>query len=131
MIQVWINKDDAANTAAWTVKLNALVKERSGGRDLHNAEILDLLRGMVIFLDEGRKAEATALCEKNKIEHCGVAYVPAKKLDQAMGGHGIPEKSKNVVFVSYEEAITAVFVDLSPKEFDKVVKAYEASIKKK
>jgi hypothetical protein len=131
LIQVWINKDNAANAAAFAAKLNALVKERSGGRNLRDAEILDLLRGIVIFIDDGRKAEAVALCEKNRIEHCGVAYLPAKGLEDALDGYAIPADSKNVIFVSYDETIKAVFADLSPKEFDKVVKAYEAAIKKK
>ena len=131
MIQVWINKDNAADAAAFVTKLDALVKERSGGRDLHNAKIIDLLRGVVIFIDEKRKAEAVTLCEKNRIEHTGVAYLPAKKIDDALGGHGIPGDSKNVIFVSHDETIKAVFKDLSPNEFDKVIKAFEAAIKKK
>jgi hypothetical protein len=131
LIQVWINQDSAENAVAWMVKLDTLVRERSGGRDLANEKILDLLRGIVIFTDEARKAEAMALCKKNQIQHCAVAYVLAKTRNESLGGYGIPSKVKNVVFVSYEETITAVYKDLSPNAFDKIVKAYEDLTKRK
>lgn len=128
MIQVWINKDTAENAAALTIKLNDLVKARSGGRDLANDKILDLLRGIVVFVDENRKAEATGLSEKQKIEHAGVAYVTADKFTETTEGHGIPPNSKNIVYVIKDSVVTEVFLDLKAADFAQVVAAYEASL---
>lgn len=129
MIQVWINKDEAANAAELAAKLNALVKERANGAVLSNDKLIDPLRGFVLFLDEARKDEAAKMAAAGKIEHAAVAYMPAAKRDEAAEGHGIPSKAKNVVYVINDSTVTAVFQDLQSADFDKIVKALDATLK--
>lgn len=129
MIQVWVNKDEATNVAELAVKLNALVKERAKGAVLGNDKLHDPLRGFVIFVDEARKDEAKKLAETKQIEHTSVAYIPAAKRDEAVEGHGIPPKSKNVVYVINESTVTAAFQDLQSADFEKVIKALEETLK--
>ena len=129
MIQVWINKDEAANAAELAVKLNALVKDRSAGRVLSNDKLPDLLRGFVIFVDEARKDEAKKLIAAKQIEHSAVAYIPAAKREESVNGHGIPPNVKNVVYVINESTVTAVFQDVQAADFEKVIKALEETLK--
>lgn len=129
MIQVWVNKDEAANATELAAKLNALVKERANGAVLSNDKLIDPLRGFVLFMDQARKDEAAKMAAANKIEHVAVAYMPAAKRDEAAEGHGIPTKAKNVVYVINDSIVTAVFLDLQPADFDKVIKALEATLK--
>lgn len=129
MIQVWINKDEAANVAELAVKLNALVKERSNGQVLGNDRLLNLLRGFVIFVDEARKDEAAKLAEAKQIEHTAIAFIPAAKREEVVEGHGIAAQSRNVVYVISESTVTAAFQDLKAADFEKVIKALEATLK--
>jgi len=130
MIQVWIGKDEKANVAALAAKLEKLVKERSGGKDLGDGEQMDLLRAFLVFIEASRKEEAEQIAKEQKVECLDVGYLPEKRKQVEVDAYGVKAEAKNTVFVHKDARVTAVFVDVTEKDFEKIVKAADEAMKK-
>jgi len=99
------------------------VKERSGGKDLGDAELVDLFRGFVIFIEPARKADAEKVARDVKPAHAAVGYFPEEKKAEAVQAYEPPPEAKNTVYLYNESKVVATFVDLTEKDFDRVLKA--------
>ena len=130
MIQVWIGKDEKANVAALAAKLEKLVKERSGGKDLSDGEQMDLLRAFLVFIEASRKEEAEQIAKDQNLECIDVGYLPEKRMQVEVDAYGVKAEAKNTVFVQKDARVTAVFVDVTEKDFEKIVKAADEAMKK-
>lgn len=105
------------------------MKERSGGKDLGDAELTDLFRGFVIFIEPARKADAEKVAREVKPAHVAVGYLPEEKKAEAVEAYEPPPEAKNVVYLYNESKIVATFVDLGEKDFDRVLKAADEMLK--
>jgi hypothetical protein len=121
MIQVWINKDETANAAALTEKLNALITEKSGTANLGD-KTQRVLRGFLIFADPARQADAEKVAADKKPEKIAVAYITAEKKAQS-DPYKLNAEGKNTVYLISGKKVMAKFVDLAAADFDKVTKA--------
>jgi hypothetical protein len=115
MIQVWISKDDAANVAALAAKLDKLLTEKADGDKL-------TLRAFLMFIDPARKADAEKIVADQKLEKVSVGILPEKQKG-TVEKYKISEEVKNTVLVARAKKVTANFVDVTDKDFDKLLEA--------
>ena len=111
MIQVWINKADAAEVAALAGKVKELTAQ---GKEL---------KGLLLGLNEDLKDELEAVPADDKI---AVGFIPADKKENVIASFHLSPNATNTVIIYKNKKVVANFTDVSAADFAKVAQAAKA-----